>query len=403
MPNSSARGSSPLSVAGSLDPRRGLFDFPRGFRLIVEDGLGLASVADDKAERVVDFLAMAGMMRKDSPPEGVRPRLWTTVSYYTAVHCQGWVLLHELCVTLGGDRCLDVPTRRWESGVPELPEVETMRRGIASAVGMRIDQAVLPQGRLRPLSTTPSPGLLAKQLRGCVIEGTERYGKRIALRLSMSAGDRQKEDRWLVIEPRMTGLLLVSVPPTQEHVRLRLSGPTPAITSHELLFWDRRGLGTLRLVNAKGLEEICGEARLGPDALMISCECFRERLCGSARAVKVALLDQHAVAGIGNLYAAEMLFLAGIDPRVRCQQISRPRWKRLHEVMQAVLHEAIELEGSTLSDATYRTALNEPGRYQARHRVYARNGQPCQQCGTVVRRIVQAQRSTFFCPKCQRR
>jgi formamidopyrimidine-DNA glycosylase len=219
----------------------------------------------------------------------------------------------------------------------------------------------------------------------------------------MSAGDQQKEDRWLVIEPRMTGLLLVSVPPTQEHVRLRLSGPTPAITSHELLFWDRRGLGTLRLVNAKGLEEICGEARLGPDALMISCECFRERLCGSARAVKVALLDQHAVAGIGNLYAAEMLFLAGIDPRVRCQQISRPRWKRLHEVMQAVLHEAIELEGSTLSDATYRTALNEPGRYQARHRVYARNGQPCQQCGTVVRRIVQAQRSTFFCPKCQRR
>ena len=75
MPNSSARGSSPLAVAGSLDPRRGLFDFPRGFRLIVEDGLGLASVADDKAERVVDFLAMAGMMRKDSPPEGVRPRL----------------------------------------------------------------------------------------------------------------------------------------------------------------------------------------------------------------------------------------------------------------------------------------------------------------------------------------
>lgn len=295
------------------------------------------------------------------------------------------------------------PTLRWESGVPELPEVETMRRGIASAIGMRIDQAVLPQGRLRPLSTTPSPGLLAKQLRGCVIEGTERYGKRIALRLSMSAGDRQKEDRWLVIEPRMTGLLLVSVPPTQEHVRLRLSGPTPAITSHELLFWDRRGLGTLRLVNAEGLEEICGEARLGPDALMISCECFRERLCRSARAVKVALLDQHAVAGIGNLYAAEMLFLAGIDPRVRCQQISRPRWKRLHEVMKAVLHEAIELEGSTLSDATYRTALNEPGRYQARHRVYARNGQPCQQCGTVVRRIVQAQRSTFFCPKCQRR
>jgi len=119
--------------------------------------------------------------------------------------------------------------------------------------------------------------------------------------------------------------------------------------------------------------------------------------------VKVALLDQRAVAGIGNLYAAEVLFLAGIDPRVRCRQLSRPRWRRLHSVMQEVLEEAVELEGSTLSDATYRTALNEPGRYQARHRVYGREAQPCPTCGTSIRRIIQAQRSTFFCPRCQRR
>lgn len=297
--------------------------------------------------------------------------------------------------------------------MPELPEVETMRRGIASALGMRIEEAVLPQGRLRPLFVEPSPAVLVKRLRGRVIEAAERYGKRIALRIvaaSPSVGSskpgspgRAEPPRWLVIEPRMTGLLLVSQPPTQEHVRLRLSGPTPRLASQELLFWDRRGLGTLRLVDAAGLAALCGPTRLGPDALLISSAELRERLGASSRAVKVALLDQKAVAGVGNLYAAEILHLAAINPRVSCRGLSRGRWQRLHRVMQEVLQEAVALEGSTLSDATYRTALNEPGRYQSRHRVYGREGLPCPTCETPVRRIVQAQRATFYCPRCQQR
>jgi formamidopyrimidine-DNA glycosylase len=281
-----------------------------------------------------------------------------------------------------------------------------MRRGIAAAVGMRVDSVEAPQGRLRPLLMEPPLQELADRVCGGFLEAAERYGKRIALRLAVPSreGDQVAScQHWLVIEPRMTGLLLVAEPPTQEHVRLRLSGTCRRGLRQELLFWDRRGLGTIRLVDAVGLQQLCGPSRLGPDALTIESEAFVARLRSSARAVKVALLDQRAVAGIGNLYAAEMLFLAGIDPRVRCRQLSRPRWKRLHAVMQEVLAEAVELEGSTLSDATYRTALNEPGRYQARHRVYGREGQPCPVCGTAVRRIIQSQRSTFFCPQCQRR
>ncbi len=288
--------------------------------------------------------------------------------------------------------------------MPELPEVETMRRGLAGVVGMRIDSVDIPRGRLRPVVMDPVRAVLLRQLQGKVIEDAERFGKRIAIRLS-GCGHRQNVRRiqWLVIEPRMTGLLLVADPPTQEHVRLRLSECGALKRSRGLIFWDRRGLGTVRLVDAEGLEKLCGPARLGPDALRISCDELTERLGRSTRAIKVALLDQRAVAGIGNLYAAEILFLAGINPQTRCQRLSRRRWQQLHAVVREVLEEAVELEGSTLSDATYRTALNEPGRYQARHRVYGRQGKPCPACGTAIRRIVQAQRSTFYCPKCQQR
>lgn len=281
-----------------------------------------------------------------------------------------------------------------------------MRRGVMPAIGMRIDTVDVPRGRLRPIVMEPDPGLLVEGLRGGVLEEAKRFGKRLALGVLLAdghCGETASRRRWLVIEPRMTGLLLVAEPPTREHVRLWLSGQGPGQRRQELIFWDRRGLGTVRLVDAGGLEQLCGPERLGPDALTITAEELATRLKGSQRAVKVALLDQRAVAGIGNLYAAEILFGARVSPRARCTQISRPRWKRLHAVMREVLEEAVELEGSTLSDATYRTALNEPGRYQSRHQVYGCEGQACPSCGTAIRRIVQAQRSTFYCPRCQAR
>jgi formamidopyrimidine-DNA glycosylase len=121
----------------------------------------------------------------------------------------------------------------------------------------------------------------------------------------------------------------------------------------------------------------------------------------SRRAIKVALLDQRAVAGIGNLYASEILHLARIHPAKRCDLLKADQWQAIHRHMLAVLNLAIRYEGSTLSDGTYRNALNQSGGFQDHHRVYDRAGEACRQCQGSIVRIVQAQRATFFCPRCQ--
>jgi formamidopyrimidine-DNA glycosylase len=128
-------------------------------------------------------------------------------------------------------------------------------------------------------------------------------------------------------------------------------------------------------------------------------------LGGSGRAVKVAMLDQRAVAGIGNLYASEILHLAGIHPAHRCDKLTRAQWQRVADATHSVLETAIRYEGSTLGDGTYRNALNQAGDYQNHHRVYDRADEACSNCGAGNRvvRIVQAQRATFFCPGCQRK
>jgi formamidopyrimidine-DNA glycosylase len=143
-------------------------------------------------------------------------------------------------------------------------------------------------------------------------------------------------------------------------------------------------------------------AAFGPDALEITADQFRQRLGSSRREVKVALLDQRAVAGIGNLYASEILYLARIHPQTPCDRLRKPAWQRIEQATREILNQAIRYEGSTLGDGTYRNALNQQGSYQNHHRVYNRDGQPCGACGkSSIRRIVQAQRSTYLCPKCQ--
>ena len=284
--------------------------------------------------------------------------------------------------------------------MPELPEVETMCRGIAGCVGRRIVAATLPRGRVRPISTTPAPAALVRRLAGRTITGVGRRGKRVVLELA-AAGDRPL---WLVIEPRMTGLMLVADPPSAEHVRLDLAlAAVRGRGPHRILFWDQRGLGTIRLLDARGLERACGAAKLGPDGLAVTGDELAARLGRSRRAVKVALLDQRAVAGIGNIYAAEILFRAGVDPRTSCRRLRRDAWDRIAACTRAILAEAVRHEGSSIGDELYRTATGTPGRFQKRHRVYGREGRPCHRCRTSIERIVQAQRSTFYCPQCQLR
>lgn len=280
--------------------------------------------------------------------------------------------------------------------MPELPEVETMVRGIRDKVlGTQIISVAKPPCRCRPLSIEPSLREIQRRSRGRTIVEVSRRAKRVILVLD--SGDR------FVIEPRMTGLMLLEDAPDSEHLRmewtLKQSG-----RPRSLWFWDRRGLGTIRFWDAALAAERLGPRFLGPDALEISPDEWSARLQRTQRAIKVALLDQKLVAGIGNLYASEILHLARIHPELPSSRLKRRHIAALHDAVQDVLRTAIEYEGSTLSDGTYRNALNRNGQYQNAHRVYAREGETCPTCQrAMIRRIVQAQRSTFYCPQCQRR
>ncbi len=275
--------------------------------------------------------------------------------------------------------------------MPELPEVETMCRGVAAVCGQQVARVSWPRGRFRPVAVHPSRAEIRRRLPGKRIAEVLRRGKFLVLRM--------EDDSALVLHPRMTGLVLLEEPPDREHLRLvlELAGPGPK----QLRFWDRRGLGTVEYHPPGQWRQALGPPRLGPDALEISCTQMRRRLGTSRRAIKVALLEQSRIAGLGNLYASEILFVARVDPRSPCYRLSDAQWRRLHRAMRRVLHEAIRYEGSTLGDGTYRTALNQPGRYQNRHRVYGKAGQPCPRCRTKLVRVVQQGRSTFFCPACQ--
>jgi len=275
--------------------------------------------------------------------------------------------------------------------MPELPEVETMRRGVMPIIGQTIRAVSRPPCERKPIQITPSWNVFRRRITGRTITELGRVGKRVVVVLD--SGDR------LIFEPRMTGLVLLADPPTQEHLRLviELDGGK----AESLMYWDRRGLGLVRLVSPREFHDRYLAGDIGPDALAITVDELQTRFTASRRAIKVALLDQKLVAGVGNLYASELLFLAGIDPRRRCDLLRRDDFRRLHGAMIAVLEDAILHEGSTLSDGTYRNALNEAGGYQNHHRVYDRAGKPCTTCKSPIERIVQAQRSTFFCRACQ--
>lgn len=277
--------------------------------------------------------------------------------------------------------------------MPELPEVETMRRGLLPVVGRKITAVEDLRCPRKPISITPRLDRIARRLVGTSIDRIDRLGKRVVV--VTTTGDH------LVIEPRMTGLVLLADPPDPIYLRLKISvtGRSPKA----FFFWDRRGLGTVRLYTEGEYARALGPPKLGPDALTMTAEAYRERLRGSKRAIKVALLDQSVAAGIGNLYASELLHVAAIHPAKRCDELTRLEWQRLADAAIAVLEEAIAHEGSTLGDGTYRNALNKEGGYQNLHRVYAKGGEPCGQCGMAIERIVQAQRSTFFCATCQPR
>ena len=287
--------------------------------------------------------------------------------------------------------------------MPELPEVETMCRGLDPIVGRRVASAHCPKIDVKSIRYEPEKEKLLRKLKGSEIVRIDRRGKRVVIELTCGN---------LVFQPKMTGLVCLTDPPDPGHTRLILkmepsaersgSGRNNLNCAEHVYFWDRRGLGTISLWNAEELEQHLGPDVLGPDALLISVDDLQRRASQSKRAIKVLLLDQKVVAGVGNLYASEILHKIGLDPTVAADRINSRQWGLLHAAMLEILHTAIRYEGSTLGDGTYRNALNESGSYQNHHQVYDREGELCLTCGKkAIVRIVQAQRATFYCPGCQ--
>ncbi len=288
--------------------------------------------------------------------------------------------------------------------MPELPEVETMVRGVRSAlerhrlVTLRILDTVY-----RPLTILPDERTVCERVAGKVIQRVWRLGKRVVLDFS--------DGSTLAIEPRMTGLMLLKDPPSAEHMRLEFrlvpadlygSQTKGKGKSTSVWFWDRRGLGTVTWRPPGELEKLLSSHQIGPDALSLDAEGWKAALGKTSRHVKVAMLDQKLVAGVGNLYASEILHRAGISPLSAASQLHPDEWERLANAARQILELAIHYEGSTLSDGTYRNALNKSGGYQNEHLVYAKAGEVCSTCRSgVILRIVQAQRSTFYCEHCQ--
>lgn len=276
--------------------------------------------------------------------------------------------------------------------MPELPEVETMRRGITDFAGRRLIAVSSCRCRAKPIEIRPTLATLRRRLVGATLSSVDRVGKRLVLNFA-AAG-------CVVIEPRMTGLVVRADPPSRTHLRVRFQ--FAGQDANQFWYWDRRGLGKILYYTAETWREFLASGRVGPDALAIPVRSFQAALANSRSPIKVALLDQRRVSGIGNLYASELLFVSRVDPRRPCNSLAPAEWRRIWQAMRRVLREAIRYEGSTLADGTYRNTLSQQGSYQDHHRVYAKAGKPCPRCRTSrIERIVQGQRSTFFCPACQ--
>lgn len=278
--------------------------------------------------------------------------------------------------------------------MPELPEVETMVRGIRkSAEDRRLLGVFKCRCHCQPIDIQPSWSAIQRMTKGETVVSVHRLAKRVVLQLS--SGDS------FVIEPRMTGLMLLNDPPDREHLRIewRLEHGKK---QESIWFWDRRGLGTLRLYSAEEMQTHLGPTKLGKDALLMTADDWKGICQKTSRAIKVLMLDQKHVAGIGNIYASEILHKSGISPETPARQIEEPAFERLATAAVSILLRAIETEGSTLGDGTYRNALSREGSYQNEHRVYQKQGKVCATCGkAVIERKVQAQRATFYCAVCQ--
>jgi formamidopyrimidine-DNA glycosylase len=276
--------------------------------------------------------------------------------------------------------------------MPELPEVEHVVRALRRAVSGRSILAV--ELNLPRLLAAPSPAVFKRRLRGASITGVSRRGKYILVALDT--------DQVLVVHLRMTGKFISvgldsSLPP-YPHVIFHLDN------DRRLVFSDMRQFGRMRLLSSKALKELAQITALAPEPLLedFTPEYLFTTLKKSRRSLKQLLLDQTKILGLGNIYASEALFLARISPFKSADTLSRKRALVLYGAIRDVLRTAIDA-GSTLKIDLDDRNGSYFGSDERFWRVYERAGEPCVNCGTKIRRAVQGGRSTYFCPKCQRR
>jgi formamidopyrimidine-DNA glycosylase len=275
--------------------------------------------------------------------------------------------------------------------MPELPEVEHVVRALRLVVvGRRILAAELKLKRIAPDISRPA---FDRQLRNSLITAVGRRGKYILFEL--------ESGRVLTTHLRMTGKFVSlttddNLPP-YAHVVFHLDD------ERRLVFCDMRQFGRMRLINDAGRlpKEL---STLAPEPLSddFTEEYFLETLARSRRSLKQLLLDQTRILGLGNIYAVEALFLAGVNPMKAAHRLSKPRARKLYQAIREVLHEAIDA-GSTLRIDLADGNGSYFGTSERFWRVYEREGEPCVRCGTKIKRVVHGGRSTYYCPACQKR
>lgn len=273
--------------------------------------------------------------------------------------------------------------------MPELPEVETIRRQLAPWVqGRTIERVRI----LDPRFTRPDPPRrVERQLRGARIEGLSRSGKYLAFALS--------GDRHLLVHLRMTGSLLVDPDPEPLYTRARFE----LDSGDRLVYVDPRRFGTGHLVHGVAVRDSYLGQRLGvePFTPQFTAEHLFRITRGRRASIKAFMLDQRRIAGVGNIYADEALFRAGIHPLRPAGRLTRAQLERLRDGVERSLQAGIDAKGASIDD--FRHIDGARGSFQDRFLIHRRAGEPCPRCGATVRKIVVAGRGTYVCERCQRR
>ena len=276
--------------------------------------------------------------------------------------------------------------------MPELPEVETVARGLQREIAGRSVLSVA----LGKTDFIDNPAEVERELPGRRIVSVERYGKFMLLRLSGQQNGDRNLDGALLVHLGMTGMLRPQATnepqPKHTHVVMQLDD------GRELRYVDARRFGRMAYLSGETLREEL--LRFGLDPLEAGVEEFTPSIRERRARIKALLLDQTVLRGVGNIYADESLWKARIHPAHLGAKLTVEQVARLYRELQRILQRAIDLRGSSISD--FLDADGEPGEYQQHHRVYGREGKPCSRCKSAIRRVIVAGRSSYFCPGCQK-